>query len=61
MLKPQSLPPPAAFTRYKLVLFLELLCSPLLDGLFDRAQRAVQVGASAAGGPVVFREKKHEA
>lgn len=36
--KPQSFPLPAAFSFYKLVLFPELLCSPLFDGLFDRAE-----------------------
>lgn len=42
---------------YKLVLFPELLWSPLLDGLSDRAQHAVGVGASAAEGPVFFEKR----
>lgn len=46
---------------YKLVLFPELLWSSLLDGLFDRAQQAVRVGASAAEDPVSFREKEQAA
>lgn len=46
---------------YKLVLFPDLLWSSLLDSLFDRAQQAVRVGASAAEDPVSFREEEQAA